>query len=220
MRSPVRFTRPLLAFVIGVPLAWAVLLWFHPDVDPNHVYADLRDDVVAYQVVHVGTLVFIGLIGLALYMLVRELPGRAATLSRLAIGPFVLFYAAWESVIGLAIGVLVQHGNDAPVRQRPAVADAIQSLGDNVIVGDPGIVGSVGALAWIVAVLSAAVAYRRLGAPLLATVLLGLSFVVVSHPPPIGPIGLLCFASAVALLARAQHASLRVEAAAPAPMPT
>jgi hypothetical protein len=220
MRSPVRFTRPLLAFAIGVPLAWAVLLWFHPDVDPNHVYADLRDDVVAYQVVHVGTLVFIGLIGLALYMLVRELPGRAATISRLAIGPFVLFYAAWESVIGLAIGVLVQHGNDAPVRQRPAVADAIQSLGDNVIVGDPGVVGSVGALAWIVAVLSAAVAYRRLGAPLLATVLLGLSFMVVSHPPPIGPIGLLCFASAVALLARAQHASLRVEAAAPAPMPT
>ena len=165
MDSPVRFTRPLLAFLIGVPLAWAVLLWFHPDVDPNHVYADLRDEVVAYQIVHVGTLVFIGLIGLALYLLVRDLPGRAARISRLAIGPFVLFYAAWESVIGLAIGALVQHGNDAPVRQRPAVADAIQSLGDNVIVGDPGIVGSIGALAWIVAVLAAAIAYRRLGAP-------------------------------------------------------
>src|SRR5918994_18810 len=220
MDSPVRFTPPLLALAIGVPLAWAVLLWFHPDVDPNHVYADLREDVVAYQVVHVGTLVFIGLIGLALYLLVRDLPGRAARISRLAIGPFVLFYAAWESVIGLAIGALVQHGNDAPVRQRPAVADAIQSLGDNAIVGDPGIVGSVGALAWIVAVLSAPVTSRRLGAPLLATVLLGLSFVVVSPPPPIGPIGLLCFAGAVALLARAQHGFSRVEAAAPAPMPT
>ena len=45
MDSPVRFTRPLLALMIGVPLAWAVLLWFHPDVDPNHVYADLREDV-------------------------------------------------------------------------------------------------------------------------------------------------------------------------------
>jgi hypothetical protein len=133
MDSPVRFTRPLLALTIGVPLAWAVLLWFHPDVDPNHVYADLREDVLAYQIVHAGTLVFIGLMGLALYLLVRDLPGKAARISRLAIGPFVLFYAAWESVIGLAIGALVQHGNDAPVRQRPAVADAIQSLGDNVI---------------------------------------------------------------------------------------
>ena len=44
--SPSRFSRPWLAFAIGVPLAWAVLLWFHPDVDRNHVYADLRDDVV------------------------------------------------------------------------------------------------------------------------------------------------------------------------------
>ena len=113
-----------------------------------------------------------------------------------------------------------QHGNDAPVSQRPAVADAIQSLGDNVIVGDPGIVASVGSLAWIVAVLAAAVAYRGLGAPVLATVLLGLSLVVVSHPPPIGPIGLLCFASAVALLARAQRASSRLEAVAPAVIPT
>jgi hypothetical protein len=219
MDSP-RFTRPLLALAVGVPLAWAVLLWFHPNVDPDHVYADLRDNVVAYQVVHAGTLVFIGLIGLALYLLVRDLPGSAARISRIAIGPFVLFYAAYESVIGLAVGALVQHGNDVPVRQRPAVADSIQSLGDNVIVGDPGIVASVGSLAWIVAVVAAAIAYRQLGAPLLATILLGLSFMVVSHPPPIGPIGLVCFAGAVALLARAQHVSARLEAGAPAAIPT
>lgn len=101
----------------------------------------------------------------------------------------MLFYAAYESVIGLAIGALVQHGNDAPVRERSAVADAIQSVGDNVIIGDPGIVASVGSLAWIVAVLAAAVAYRGLGAPLLATVLLGLSLVVVSDPRRSGPLG-------------------------------
>jgi hypothetical protein len=184
MDSPVRFTRPLLALTIGVPLAWAALLWFHPDVDPNHVYADLREDVVAYQIVHSGTLVFIGLLGLALYLLVRDLPGRAATISRLAIGPFVLFYAAYESVIGLAIGALVQHANDVPVRQRPAVADAIQSLGDNVIVGDPGIVAMVGSLAWIVAVVAAAIAYRQVGAPLLATILLALSRLEAGAPAP------------------------------------
>ena len=205
MDSPVRFTRRIIAFAIGVPLAWAVLLWFHPDVDPNDVYGTLRDDVTPYLVVHVGTLIFIGLMGAALYVLVRDMPGRAARISRLAIGPFVLFYAAWEAVIGLAIGVLVQHANDAPARQRPAVADSIQSLGDNVIIGDPGIVGSVGAIAWIVAVIAAAVAYRNAGAPVLAWVLLGLSLLVVSHPPPIGPIALVFFAAAVALLARAER---------------
>lgn len=190
-----------LAFLIGVPLAWAVLLWFHPDVNPDSVYEDLRDEVSAYLIVHVGTLIFIGLMGVALYMLVRDLPGRAATISRLAIGPFVLFYAAWETVIGLAIGVLVQHANDAPAGERAAVADAIQAVGENAIVGDAGALLTVGALAWITAVIAAAVAVRRSGAPLLATVLLGLSAVVVSHPPPIGPIGLACFAGAAGLLA-------------------
>jgi len=218
MDSPVRFTRPLLAFAIGVPLAWAVLLWFHPDVDPNNVYGDLRNDVTAYQVVHVGMLIFIGLIGVALYLLVRDMPGTAARISRLAIGPFVLFYGAYETVIGLAIGALVQHGNDAPVSQRPAVADAIQSLGDNVIIGDPGVVGSVGALAWVVAAIAAAVAYRRAGAPTLAWVLLGLSMAVVSHPPPVGPIALVCFAGAVALLAHSERAATALTAA-PVPGP-
>ena len=123
-----------------------MLLWFHPDVDRNHVYASLRDDVVAYQIVHVGTLVFIAMIGLALYLLVRDLPGRAARISRLAIGPFVVLYGAWEDVIGLAIGALVQHGNDAPVSQQAAVVDAIQSLGRNVIVGDPASLGASGRL--------------------------------------------------------------------------
>jgi hypothetical protein len=217
MDSPARFTRPVIAFAIGVPLAWAVLLWFHPDVDPDDVYGSLQDDVTAYLVVHVGTLVFIGLMGAALYLLVRGMPGTAARISRLAIGPFVVLYAAWEAVIGLAIGVMVQHGNDAPVGQRPAVADTIQSIGSNGIIGDAGVVGLLGAVAWVVAVIAAAVAYRRAGAPTLGWLLLAMSAVVVSHPPPIGPIGLVFFAGAVALLARGERASRRVEVALPAP---
>jgi hypothetical protein len=193
------------AFLIGVPLAWAGLLWFHPDVPPDNVYGGLRDEVTTYQIVHVGTLIFIGLMGLALYMLVRDLPGKAASISRLAIGPFVLLYGAYETVIGLAVSALVQHANDAPAGQRPAVSDAIQAVGNDVIVGDPGVLTSVGALAWITAVIAATVAVRRASAPILATLLLGLSLVVVSHPPPIGPIGLVCFAGAVLLLYRSQQ---------------
>jgi hypothetical protein len=199
------FTRAELAFLVGTPLAWAVLLWFHPAVARDDVYGSLDDQVATYLIVHVGTLVFIGLIGLALYRLVRDLPGRAARISRLAIGPFVLFYAAWEVVIGLATGALVQHANDAPADERPGLSNAIQSLQDNAIVGDPGVVAAIGALAWITAAIAAAVAYRRAGAPVLVPVLLGLSVIVVSHPPPIGPIGLACFAAAVVLLRKEQR---------------
>ena len=205
MQTP-QITRKQLILLIGTPLAWAVLLWFHPAVPPDDVYGRLRDEIATYQVVHVGTLIFIGLMGVALYMLVRGLPGTAARISRVAIGPFVLLYGAWETVIGLAVSALVRHANDAPVSQRPAVSDAIQAVGSDVIVGDPGALVSIGALAWIAAVIAAAVAVRRAGAPILATALLALSLVVVSHPPPIGPIGLACFAGAVLVLYRNQRA--------------
>jgi hypothetical protein len=211
-------TRQRLTFLIGAPLAWAVLLTQHGDADRDAIYAGIRDEVTMWQVVHSGTLVFIGLMGVALYLLVSDLPGRAAAISRLAIGPFVLLYGAWEATVGLGTGALVQHANDAPARQRPAVADAIQGLNDNVIIGDPGVVGLVGALAWMVAAIAAAVAFRRVGAPVAVSVLLALSALVVSHPPPIGPAALVCFAAAVGVLAYRQRSSAPAEVPPAAPV--
>jgi hypothetical protein len=86
-------------------------------------------------------------------------------------------------------------------------------------VGDPGVVATIGALAWVAAVIAAAVAVRRAGAPVLPTVLLGLSVVVVSHPPPIGPIGLTCFAGAAAVLARSARVSAPLDASVAPPFP-
>ena len=84
-----QLNRRLLAFLIGVQLAWAVVLIFHPAPDPDHIYGSLQDEATQWLVVHCLTLVFIGLMGAALYMLVRDLPGTAAKISRTAIGPFV-----------------------------------------------------------------------------------------------------------------------------------
>jgi uncharacterized membrane protein YgdD (TMEM256/DUF423 family) len=67
-----------------------------------------------------------------------------------------------------------------------------------------------------VAVIAAAIAYRRVGAGLFASILLALSFIVVSHPPPIGPVGLAFFAGAVALFA---IQSRREPLATPPPAP-
>jgi hypothetical protein len=80
--------------------------------------------------------------------------------TRIAAGIFVLFYAAWESVAGLAVGALVQHTNGLPADERAVASDAIESLIDNAIVGNGGLLAIVGGLAWIVAAIAAAVAVR------------------------------------------------------------
>lgn len=101
-----RFSGPTARVLIGVPLGWAVLLLFHP-LGSGQLYGEVRDEVTRWQVVHVGTLFLIGLMGLAVYLLVRDLPGTAARVSRWAAAVFVLFYGAWEAVAGLTVGALV-----------------------------------------------------------------------------------------------------------------
>ena len=206
--NPLHWNRGAVALLIGAPLAWATLLLFHP-LGSGQVYDLLRDQVTRWQVVHVGTLFFIGLMGLAVFVLVRDLPGRAARLSRLAAGTFVVFYGAWEAVAGLAVGALAQHTNGLPTDERAVGSDAIQSLYESPIVGDFGLLNVLGSLGWITAVLAAAVAVRQAGARRWAVALLAISALAVQHPPPVGPIALACFAGAVALIYRGS--SLRAE---------
>ncbi len=113
-----RFSRNEAAFIIGVPIAWAVLLLFHPQGDAGSIYADVNDDVTAMLVVHVGTLVFIPLMAAVIYLLVRGIESTAARVCRIALIPFVVFYGAWETLQGIANGVLVDKVNDLPAAEQ------------------------------------------------------------------------------------------------------
>jgi hypothetical protein len=198
-----------LAFLIAVPLGWAVLLAFHPAPDPDDIYGSLRDDATRFIVVHLGSIAFIALMGEALYLVLRDLPGRAAKISRLAIVPFVAFYAAADAIAGLATGVLVKDANDGA-----DTAGGAQALWDNFITEN--LLFWLGGTAWIVAAIAAAVAFRQARVRTAVVVLIGLSAIVVFHVPPFGPIGLLCFAAAVVLLARGRRAPARAEVPATA----
>jgi hypothetical protein len=213
MDSP-RLDRSRLAFLIGVPLAWAVLLVFHPTPDGGDVYGSIRDDASRFLIVHLGMLVFIGLMGVAVLLLLQGLSGAAARISRVALGPFVLFYGAGEAIAGIATGVLVEHANDVAAADRAAAAGAVQELWDKFITAD--LLLGIGGFAWIVAVVAAAVAIRHAGAPVVAAVLVGLSAIASFHAPPLGPIGLLCFAGGIAVLAFRSRAEMAAGTPAPA----
>jgi hypothetical protein len=186
---------PTTALVLGV------LLLFHPQSD-GRVYDGVSDDVTRWLVVHLGLAVLAGVMGLAGYLLVDGLHGRAATVSRIALPVFVVFFIAWEATLGIGTGILVDLTNGLPAADRAPLADAIEDYFASPVLLALSFLGNG---AWVVAMLAAAVAFRRAGAGWPVTLLVACSSLFVMHDAgPIGAIGLACFAAAAVLVDRSR----------------
>ena len=210
-----RFSSAELAFLIGVPLLWAVLLLFHPGGDGTEIYLDAQDNVARFLVVHVGMMLFIPLMAVAIFLLLRGVEGTAARVSRIALVPFVVFYSAWETLQGIGVGILVNEVKGFPQAEGGLREDLVQDFAEHPLIGPFGVFGSIGSLGLIVAAIAAGLAlYRHAGAPVSVAVLLGISGLLITvHPPPYGPTGLALFIVAVLIFRRS-----RSGARAPAPL--
>ena len=157
--------------------------------------------------------VFVPLFAGAVYLLLRGLQGSAATISRIGLAVFAIFYAAWELVLGVGTGILTHEANALPRAQQAVGADLVDSYAENGVIIALSVVGSIGLAA---AMIGAAVALRgayHLGWASLVLMLLAVPLIAL-HEPPFGPVGLAMFIAAVLLLVRQQ-----VAAAAPSAPP-
>jgi hypothetical protein len=187
-----------------------VLLLFHPTGEGEAItYADVQDEVTRWLVVHLGMLVFIPLMAGAVYLLVRGIESTAARVCRIALVFFVVFYGAWEALVGIGTGILVDDINGLAASDKAAAAPLVEEFNENILIRAFGVLGSIGSVAFIVAAIAAGVAlHRQAGAPLAVAVLLALSgFLITAHPPPYGPIGLALFIAAILLFVRSQAAA-------------
>jgi len=192
------FSRREAAFIIGVPLAWALLLMFHPGGDGTAVYADLRDNVTPMLVVHVGMMIFVPLFALVVYRLVRGIESTAATVCRVALVPFVVLYVAWEALQGIATAVLTDQANSLPAAEQAIASDLIQGFAESPLVRDAGVLVIPASLALVVAAVALGIALRDKGAPRWSPALFGVAGVLITaHPPPYGPTGLVLFTCGV-----------------------
>ena len=207
------FSLAEIAFLIGAPLAWAVLLLLHPTGDGEDLYPVVSDEVTAWLVVHVGTLLFVPLIAAAVYLLLRGVEGTAAQVSRVALGSFVLFYVTFEVLIGIGVGLFADEVNGLPAADQPAGAKAIEGFADSGVIAVFEMIGT-GSL--LVALAAAGIAlWRRADAPVAVPILLVLAAIPIAwHVTPFGQVGLALFIAAVLLVVRAR--SVRRVALAPA----
>jgi hypothetical protein len=203
------------ALLVGVPLAFSVLLWFHPMISD---YEGLRDVTTRFQIVHIGMVLALPLLAIGIYSLLDGLRGRAAAVGRIALIPFVVFYVPYVAFEGIALGVLGEQLNGLTAGQRDAIAPAmVQDFASNPILGEPGLFWALGSTALIVVMVSTLLAFRRAGAPLGLQGLLGMSVLIGAHAPPLASIGWACFAAAGWMVLRARHTSAVEPAAQAAP---
>ena len=148
-------------------------------------------------------LVIISLLAVAVAVLTQGLTDPAATVSRVALMPFVAFYSAFDASVGLSGGLLARY-----VSGHPATQEEVSQAADKVTdpLSTPVLAGVylVGVLCWLVAVVGAAVAARRAGARLAGPVVLVIGAVsfAVDHAAPFGPTGMVLWAVRAVMIDR------------------
>jgi hypothetical protein len=211
------FSTPELAFMIGVPAAWGILLLFHPTGDTDGFYEVIEGNVTAWLTVHIGMGIFVPLFAGVVYLLLRGLDSAAAKVSRIGLAVFAVLYAMWEVLLGGGTGILADEVAALPESQQAIGRELVESYAESGVIVTLSAIGSVGLA---VGMIGAAVALRaayRLGWAPIVLMLLALPLIAI-HEPPFGPIGLALFIGAVLLFAR-QQASAPTRSAQPLSQP-
>ncbi|GBF82730.1 hypothetical protein [Aphanothece sacrum] len=188
--------------ILGTPLTLGILEMWHPVGLPNKTpFESVLPKVDWWITLHLLQLPLFGLLGLAVILLVHNLHGWAATLSRIGIAFFIVFYVALDSIMGIAGGLLIRSARDLSPNIQIFAANQFNLLLFEPIIGGStfSLLGILGGGGWAIGVIAAAIALRRSGVPLLSFVFLLASAILfgLAHVPPTGPLGLACFFIAV-----------------------
>jgi hypothetical protein len=156
--------------IYGAPLLLAIVELFHPQ--PRDL---LKLDVHMWLAVHYAQIALFPLSALAMAWLIRGRTGIAAAISRVALFVFGIGWTAWDSVAGVATGILIDaaHKPETPGAWRAPI-DAIWL--HPIMGGGPApFFAALGAVALSVGAVAAAKSLSVTGQSWGPVVLLGLS---------------------------------------------
>jgi hypothetical protein len=188
-------------FLVGIPLVWIVVALVHPQ-GSGDVYDELQDQVGLWLSVHFAQLVLSLGLATIFWVLLAGRTGSAATVARLALPVWLVFFAAFDSVTGIASGLAVHHANALDGPGQAGAASTAEYLVDNRFTADFSVVWFVQAAALLTMVIATALVLRSAGASRgLFVAMLG-GVLLVFHAGAIASIGLVAIAAAVVLAFR------------------
>jgi hypothetical protein len=181
--------------LLGTPAALAILELFHPVAITGDALVDLGHRVPTWMTVHLLQLPLFGLMALAVYFLMDGVQSVAATVSRIAVWFFIVFYISFDTLAGISAGIVL----DGALGKSPEVQRELVRLFEAFQFSPVALsINALGALGWVVSVVTAAYVVRKAGAPRFASLCLLLSVIFAMHIPPTGPLGLAFFQIAAA----------------------
>jgi hypothetical protein len=176
--------------LLGTPIFLGTLEMFHPVAITGDVLADLGHSIPIWMTVHLLQLPLFGLMALAVHFLLDGAASAAATVSRIALWFFIVFYISFDTLAGISAGIVL----DGALDKSPEVQLEIVRLFEAFQFSPLALaINALGALGWVVSVLAAAYVVRKAGAPLFVVLCLLLSMIFAMHIPPTGPLGLAFF---------------------------
>jgi hypothetical protein len=170
----------------GTPAALGAVLWAHPHGGAYETVATAAD---AWLAVHLLLLPLFALLGAVVYVLLAGFSGRTATIGRLGVAVYVVFYTAFEAIAGIATGLVVRGTGSLSGTERAGAVAAYDAIVTSPVVGVLALLGVAGML---VAVAALALELRRAGAPILPVAsLAGVPIAIVGHGgTPIDAVGM------------------------------
>jgi hypothetical protein len=187
--------------LVGIPLVWIVVALAHPQ-GSGDLYDELKDQVAVWLGVHFAQLVLALGLAFVFWTLLAGRTGTAATVARVALPVWLVSFAAFDSVTGIATGLAVHHANGLDGAEQAGAASTAEYLSNNRFTADFSVVWFVQAAALLTVVIATALVLRSAGASRgLFVAMLG-GVLLVFHAGPIAAIGLLAIAIAVVLAYR------------------
>jgi hypothetical protein len=185
-----RTTRDIarLAFLVAVPALTAVVIAGHP-ADPRTA-SDLGDQVDLYIWIHVALLFMLPLLGIVVWTLLDGLRGAAATVSRVLLPVALVFYAAFDALVGIGGGLVVREALAVGAADRTGAED-LAARWMTIPMPVP-IISTMATFSWTAALLAAAAAHAQARSPVIAVIGLALAGPLFGfgHPFVTGLIGM------------------------------
>ena len=110
-----------MGLLLGLPVAWAFLLLFHPTGEGNLVFPIISEQLGKWQTVHIGMVLFIPMFAYAVRTMVAGLDNVAARTAWALLPVGAVLYGVYEAMVGIGTGALVAEVDGLSGTTTPSV---------------------------------------------------------------------------------------------------